>query len=268
MSEPPGREHRFARRLGALLMRIRPAPLASVLKELLCVRRIVVETPECTLWLDPASEFGQRLLTLGYYEPETSVVLKQILRPGGTFADVGANEGYFSLIASRIVGAGGRVLAVEPQKRLQEVLRRNFDLNGASNATIAAAAVSDAKGAAELNLAASMNTGSSSLMRRTRYRPRQETVPTETLAEIARQAGIGRIDLLKMDIEGWEYEAILGSRSLFEEGRVRAIVIEIHADHLRARGLEAGAIVDFLTGCGFRVATEFKALVFVLPGAQ
>jgi FkbM family methyltransferase len=265
MSEPFDSGHGFARSLGALLMRIRPAPLSSFIKAALGVRRIVVETKEGKMWLDPASEFGQRMLALGTYEPGTISVLRQVLKPGGTFADVGANEGFFSLLASRIVGPAGRVLAVEPQQRLQEVLRRNFALNGAGNVTVTASAVSDAEGVAELNLAPSMNTGASSFTARTRYRLKRQSVPTETLAEIVRKWGVERVDLVKMDIEGWEYEAILGSRALFSERRVGAIVLELHDDHLRRRGLEAGRITGFLTECGYAHAAQFDALVFALP---
>lgn len=249
-----------------MLMRVRPAPLAVVIKTLLGVRRIEAQTPEGRFWLDPASEFGQRLLTLGIYEPDSIAALKGILKPGGTFADVGANEGYFSVLASAIVGNAGRVLAVEPQNRLQEVLRRNFALNNAENVTLAAVAVTAEPGVAELSLAASMNTGASSLTGRARYKLERQTVPTVTLSALVEEWGVDRVDLLKMDIEGSEHEAIFGSRSLFESGLVRAIVLELHHDHLRARGLGEKAIVDFLLGCGYRQAAGFEALVYLLPG--
>jgi FkbM family methyltransferase len=189
------------------------------------------------------------------------------MRPGGTFADVGANEGYFSVVGSRIVGPNGRVLTVEPQKRLHAVLKRNFMLNSSNNVTVFAAAVSDANGVAELNLAPSMNTGASSLMRRTRYTPERELVPTQTLSEIIDQSGVGRVDLLKMDIEGWEYEAILGSRTIFETGLIRALCLELHTDHLRARGLDSRLVTTFLVDCGYRHAPEFETLVFLLSDA-
>jgi FkbM family methyltransferase len=249
-------------------MRIRPAPFAVAIKTLLRVKRTEVETSEGKFWLDPASEFGQRLLNKGIYEPEMVATLKRFLRPGDAFADVGANEGYFSVIASRIVGSEGRVLAVEPQNRLQPVLARNFEINECRNATVTAAAVSDAAGVAELNLAPSMNTGASSLMQRTRYTPKRETVPTRTLQDIVTASRIGKINLLKMDIEGWEYEAILGSRPLFETGVIRAITVELHADHLRARGLDFKPIVDFLQGCGYKSVADSETLVFALADGR
>lgn len=252
-----------AQRIGSLLMRVRPAPLAVVFKSLLRVQRLEVPTPEGTFWADPASDFGQRLLTVGRYEPELAATLRRLLRPGQVFADVGANEGYFSVLASRLVGSSGRVLAVEPQSRLQPVLRRNFALNHADNVTITAAVVSNDIGVAELNLAPSMNTGATSLIRSTRYGLQRESVPALPLAEILTRAGLTTVDLLKLDIEGWEYEAILGSQDIFRQGRVRAITLELHPQHLEKRGLSITPIMEFLQAAGFRHAPEFETLVFL-----
>ena len=267
MTSPKQRTHWLACRVGAALMRVRPAPVAVALKNLLGIRRIEIPSQEGTFWLDPASEFGQRLLTIGSCEPELVATMHRLLRPGNTFADIGANEGYFSVVAARLVGPTGRVLAIEPQNRLQEVLHRNFALNAAHNVTLVRSAVSDAAGVAELNLAPSMNTGATSLMRRTRYALERETVPLRTLTDIFSAAGLERIDLLKMDIEGWEYEAILGSPALFASGAIRAISLELHPDHLRDRGLDAQRIVDFLQGCGYRYAADFETIVFLRTDA-
>src|SRR4051812_38970298 len=114
------------------LARVRPAPVASALKRLLRVRRRAVTTPEGTFWIDPVSNLGLELLR-GRYEPSLTEVVRRYLRPGGVFVDVGANEGYFSAIAARLVGPTGRVVAVEPQARLRPVLEENFRLNGVAN---------------------------------------------------------------------------------------------------------------------------------------
>jgi FkbM family methyltransferase len=259
-------------RTGRLLMRVRPAPLAAMLKKILGVQRLVAPTVEGTFWVDPASYQGLRVLESGVYEPEMLATLRRFLKPGDIFADVGANEGYFSVVASRLVGPAGRVLAVEPQKRLEPVLRRNFELNHSSNVTLVAAAVSDRPGESQIHLTPGMNNSASSLMQPTRYPLARQTVRTATLAEILREAGIERCALLKIDIEGWEYEAVLGSRSLFAEGRVAAIALELHPHLLAARGLDGGDITRFLADCGYRAVPEFENLVLArenppAPGA-
>jgi FkbM family methyltransferase len=260
-------------RMGRFLMSVRPAPLAAGLKKLLRVRRFVAPTVEGTFWVDPASYQGLRVLESGVYEPEMLATLQRFLKPGDTFADVGANEGYFSVVASRLVGPTGRVLAVEPQLRLQPILQRNFELNQSGNVTLVAAAVSDQPGEAQIHLTPGMNNSASSLMQPTRYPLARQTVRTATLAEIFRDAGIERCALLKIDIEGWEYEAVLGSRSLFADGRVAAIALELHPHLLRARKLDGGEITRFLAGCGYRAVPGLENLVLVhespsAPGAS
>lgn len=239
-------------RLGRMLMRIRPAPLAAVLKFLLRVRRIEIATTEGHFWVDPASYQGQALLLDGLYERELLATVKALLPPGGTFVDLGANEGYFSVVAAGRVGPTGRVLAIEPQRRLEPVLRRNFELNSCTQTTLAAVAVSDHPGTAELHLTPSMNNSASGLRAPTRYPLFRQPVALATLAQVFAQAGIDRCDLLKIDIEGWEYEAVLGSRELFTARRVRRIALELHPHLLAPRGLDARAITDFLQSCGYR----------------
>lgn len=238
--------------LGRCLMRIRPAPLAAFLKQILCIRRLELATSEGRFWVDPASYQGQALLTAGIYEPEMLATVKRFLPTGGTFVDLGANEGYFSVVAARQVGPTGRVLAIEPQARLQPVLRRNFSLNGSDRVTLAPVAVSDHPGTGELHLTPSMNNSASGLRAPTRYALPRQSVPLATLAQVFAQAGIERCDLLKIDIEGWEYEAILGSQALFAEHRIRYLALELHPHLLTPRGLDASAITAFLARCDYR----------------
>ena len=249
--------------LGDFLMRVRPAPLAALLKALLLVRRVEHATPEGTFWIDPASYQGLALARHGVYEPELLATVKNRLRPGGVFVDVGANEGYFSVVASRIVGLSGRVLSIEPQARLQRVLRRNFELNGCANTRLVAAAVSDRPGQAVLHLTPGVNNSASSFHRPTRYPLLRQRVPTLPLEAILDQAGVQSCDLMKIDIEGWEYEAVLGSRALFTSGRVRALALELHPQLLAPRGLDAEQITLFLAGCGYHEVLGLGHLLLV-----
>ena len=95
-----------------------------------------------------ASNFGFRLTSAQGYEPETKALLVSFLKPGMVFVDLGANEGFFSVVASRLVGSGGKILAIEPQARLGSVIRRNLELNLAANVTLAQVAISAEAGVA------------------------------------------------------------------------------------------------------------------------
>jgi FkbM family methyltransferase len=238
------------------------------MKRLLRIKRLVVRAEIGSFFVDPVSHLGDLLIREGRYEPDMEATLRRYLRPGGVFADVGANEGYFSVLAGQIVGPAGRVIAVEPQARLRPVIEENARLNGLQNVTLENVAVSDADGTAELYLAPDLNTGSSGLARQNRYAVPTQPVRTTTLAKLLSAAGIGPVDLMKMDIEGFEFEAILGSKDLFRDGSVRAFALELHPSVIRGRGHDADELVRFLNDCGYREDRSTGNAVFVWSAAK
>src|SRR5262245_36127074 len=106
---------------------------------------------------------GRHVYVRGEYEPATGLVLKALLRPGGTFIDVGANAGYFSLLASTCVGPAGRVWAFEPVPVTREELLANLRLNDAGNVRVFAQALSNAAGTATFSVGPANHRGTSSL---------------------------------------------------------------------------------------------------------
>src|SRR4030081_1913660 len=86
------------------LRRIRPAPLQVFITTILRVsRRREISFGDYTFHCDPVSDLGSRLLR-GTYEDDMTQVLNKYLRPGGVFLDLGANEGFFTVLGSRLVG--------------------------------------------------------------------------------------------------------------------------------------------------------------------
>jgi FkbM family methyltransferase len=258
-ANPPPRQASIV--LGRWLLRVRPAPLASVLKRLLGIRRLELATPQGVFWIDPGSYQGAVLAQHGVYEADTLAVLESTVRSGDTFVDVGANEGYFTVVASRLAGPTGRVFAVEPQQRLQDILRRNLALNHCQNVEVSALAITDEAGQAQLHLTPDMNNSASGLTQSTRYRLATQVVECVTLAEAfaARQVGEA---VVKMDIESWEYEAILGSPELFRSGRVRVLILELHEAIMAARGRDPAKITAFLTECGYQAHADSFGIVW------
>jgi FkbM family methyltransferase len=252
----------FPFRLGFWLLHIRPAPLAVALKRLLGLRRREVRTESGTFWLDPVSDPGQCVAQFGNYDPSVSALLRRVLRPGDTFIDVGANEGFISVLAAQLVGPAGRVVAVEPQARLQPVLRRNFELNHVS-AELCPVALPNRAGAAELQLAPDTNNSSTGFTNATRYRLARQSVETLTLTDLLTRLNIATPFVLKIDIEGWEHEAVFGSQEIFRRQLVRALILELHPSLLRARGLAPEAIPDFLATCGYDHLPDSRGCVWV-----
>jgi FkbM family methyltransferase len=233
------------------LCRVRPAFVGSFLKKVLRIRRRVVETSQGRFFVDPASEFGRALCSPRGYEPQLISSLQTLLKAGDTFVDVGANEGFYSILASRLVGASGIVICVEPQSRLQAILFRNIAENAAHNVHVFQRAIGDAVGIATLCITPDVNTGASGLFRMTRYKLPTESVPQTTLTNLLKLLNLPRIKLMKIDIEGFEYEAVLGSRELFEQGVIEHLALELHPHILKARGKREADILDFLTASGY-----------------
>jgi FkbM family methyltransferase len=238
------------------LWRVRPALLASGIARCTgLARRRPLTTPLGTFWISPTSYLGMCLLQAGIYEPEMCRFLAQSLRPGDVFLDIGANEGYFSVLASRLLGPRGRVIAVEPQQRLTPVIRKNVELNGCQNVTLVEALLAAEDGEEQLTLSSAMNNGSSSVHLPGRLNwliPRQRTRAL-TLDTLFRELGLQRADTAKVDIEGSEWDMLLGAKSrTLAERRIGLLSLDIHESVLRHRGLDPGILRQYVRACGYR----------------
>jgi FkbM family methyltransferase len=162
------------------------------------------------------------------------LTLVDFLKPGATFLDMGANEGFFSVMGAKLCGPHGRVVAVEPQNRMIPVIQENLRLNGLSNVTIVDAAVSDRAGAGIIHLFPEVNTGASGMTHAPRYHVPSQTVAKRTPTQILDHENLAHVDLMKVDIEGSEWEMINGSLEAFSTHRIRSMVMEIQ--HSTASG--------------------------------
>lgn len=121
---------------------------------------------------------------------------------GGVFVDVGANVGTFAVVMALHVGRQGRVLAIEPYPSAHQRLAFNTSQLAFENVTLVRSAVGDTEGELTMSTAAD-NLGAS------RVSDRGITVPVKKLTAVLGEAGIARIDALKIDIEGYEDKALI-----------------------------------------------------------
>jgi FkbM family methyltransferase len=247
-------------------MKVRPAPFASLLKRALRIKRVEISTAEGRFWVDPASLNGLELAETGQYDPATLAVIRRLVGAGDTFVDIGANEGYFTVVASHLVGPSGSVIAVEPQLRIQAVLKRNLDRNACENVRIVQAAITDHSGRSTLHLTADVNNAASGLAAPTRYRLAEQPVTLMTLSELMDTVQ-GSSIVVKMDIESFEHEAVHGGEDVFRSGRIRALILELHYDMLRRRELDVEAVPRLLGACGYEQPEGWSGLVWARPGS-
>ncbi len=146
----------------------------------------------------------------GMFEPETVRAFAALLAPGMTVLDVGANVGLFTLVAAHGSGPPAGSHAFEPTPELAAHILRNLELNGLENVTVNEIAVSDVAGRATLHLVEPDDPGENSIVNPV---PGCRTleVPTVTLDGYIAEHAVGRVDVIKIDIEGAEMPALRGA---------------------------------------------------------
>ncbi len=192
-----------------------------------------------------------QLFYSGWFEPIFTSLFLDLLAPGQTVFDVGANLGYYSLLAWERLGERGRVFAFEPDENSLARLRTNLSLNNAGAVELIEAAVSDKVGCASFWNSSSdqANQGGASLVG---AGDRQVQVPTTSLDAFVTQRGMGQIDLLKMDIEGGEALAIPGMIESLRAGRVRFLLLEMHRAAVMRSQQSPAALIEMICKAGYR----------------
>jgi FkbM family methyltransferase len=197
------------------------------------------------LWVRPTDpHIGLPLARDGRYEPHVTRALCALLRPGATFVDVGANVGYFSLLAATRVGPSGRVIAFEPRPDNVALLRRAVEENGFGQVEIHACAVAASE--QEISFCASGSVQSSGRLMQAGEAGR-ELVPTvRAVALDTVLADAPRVDVIKMDIEGAEPLALDGMRAVLARHRPVIITEFCPALLVTTSGVEPRAYLDAL----------------------
>ena len=195
----------------------------------------------------------------GMYEPLETRCAHAFLKPGDTFVDVGANWGYFSLLAACLVGDSGRVIALEPEPGLHQQLLENIHENNFNQVRTLRLAASDTKGEAHFsgNLEQDGNSGLNRLLTGEAARQAQITAPTNTLDAVLESEGIRRIALLKMDIEGAEALAVPGLTKTLTERRIDKLLLEVHPAMIKGFGKTLRSICKPIVEHGYEA--------FVIP---
>lgn len=250
-----------------LLRKVRPAPLQAAILGLAGLsRRREIPYGEYTFYSDPTSTFGYGLLN-GGYEPKMVEVLRRYLHAGSLFLDLGANEGFFSVVASKLVGSRGQVISIEPQTRLISTLQKNLSLNQCYNCRVIQCALTDKNGKATIYLAPTTNTGSTSLYRTKLYPVRKEIVSAWKLEDLLVRCGIETIDLVKVDVEGGEYSIFMSvSERFLASGVLRSVAVEYHSQLLEKQGLSFGEIHQKFLSCGYSLNHSIGPLVYEFRG--
>ncbi len=225
-----------------------------------CVRKLVRSAlPAGTkLWVQVPAGLGRGLwfrvdprFELGYsngdYEPWLQELLREQLRPGDCFYDVGAHTGFFALIATTFLGPSGKVVAFEPDPDNAASLHANLAKNSITQVMVVQAAVWSSAGHLTFQRALEdSNRTQGQIVARQESNPGKIEVRAIQLDEFVFAEGNPAPQLIKMDIEGAEWEALQGARALLERAKPK-LLCEIHHPE------QIGIIQEYLQRLGYLV---------------
>lgn len=185
----------------------------------------LVTTHGFDICLDPRDMgVSPSIAVLGWHEMKTTELFIKLIGRGSTVVDVGANVGFFTLLAAKLCGKEGRVFSFEPEPTSFSLLRRSVDKNNFDNVRPFQKCISNADTPQLLHLSATHNKGLHSIARD--LGGPSILVQSTKLDTLASTFGLNSIDLLKIDAEGAEPEVLEGASSLLAGSRVRNIIME------------------------------------------
>jgi FkbM family methyltransferase len=180
---------------------------------------------------------SQELAVYRVHEPLATSLMQRVLKPGMNVVDIGSNIGYYALLEARLVGATGKVIAIEPVSENSEQLSRNVKANGYHNISIHKVAIGDRNGIAPLYVSKKSNWHS---LYPVPSSTRETNVRVTTLDSLLAPLGLPTVDMVRMDLEGYEVVVFRGMVQTLENYSPR-VLLELHP-HLIGRE----ATVDFL----------------------
>lgn len=161
----------------------------------------------------PQSGSASLIYYQGLSEYETADFVERVLKPGMTFLDIGAHIGEYTLLAAQLVGSEGKVYAFEPQPSLFPILAKNVKQNGLEHVELNQTAVSNSEGKIEFAVASESSV--SSIRNNASDESKYKLIHVKSVSlDNFWSKHTGRIDLIKIDVEGAEKLVFEGAKRL------------------------------------------------------
>jgi FkbM family methyltransferase len=184
----------------------------------------------------------------GIYEPFETEFIKKEIRKGDVVVDIGANIGYYTLIFAKLVGPEGKVFAFEPDPVNFALLTKNIETNGYKNVEPVRKAVSNRTGVSRLYLSKS----SAADHRIYDSKDGRKSIEIETVSlDDYFKSYKGKIDFIKMDIQGSEGAAIQGMPELLKNSRLK-MIMEYWPKAANKFGIDPESLLRLVSESGFK----------------
>ncbi len=186
----------------------------------------------------------------GCFELYISRAIEQLVKPGMTVLDIGANIGCHALRMARLA-KGGRVIAFEPMEWAWRRLRRNLQLNDLPNIEVEKTALSDVNGFRDIVFQTSWKIDPAE--EDAALSP--ERVKFMTLDEYVKERSLQSVDLIKLDVDGYEYKVLRGGRRTLESF-LPTLIMELGPAYLESVGDSFEELANNLFSLGYRFYSE------------
>lgn len=217
------------------------------------------------MYLDTSDPgISEELLFTGIHEELATKIFSQEISRGMTIVDIGANLGYYALLEASIIGEEGQVYALEPVRKNFDILIKNIAVNGYKNVKAYCKAVSSKSGTSTIALTDESNWGSmldmkaettSDYMKQKMYTLTRQVIAVDTVSldDFLDQEGINQINVIRMDIEGYEVEAIKGMLNTLKNTQPPLkLFFEIHNKVFDNPETTTGYLLEQLLSLGFK----------------
>jgi FkbM family methyltransferase len=205
------------------------------------------------------SKPAERAIPFNAFEPLITKKILGSIKKGDIVFDVGAWIGYYTLLAAKKVGTDGKVVAIEAHEKNIERLIKNVEMNQFSNVTILNMAAGEESYIGTLMEGKDSST-THQITKDSSQSPKGENlivadtpikVKVETLDNVIRNLGITEVNLLILDIEGYEYFALKGLKHCLSNGIIKSLICEIHPRILEQYGSSERDVINILEAQGY-----------------
>jgi FkbM family methyltransferase len=232
---------------------LKPAPIRGLVQKAICLLiPPELEIKGVALVLNQKDAIVSGNIALGCYEPYNLEVFESLLRPGMNVLDVGANIGLYSAIASRKVGSNGTVIAIEPDATNCSFIERTKRRNGLTNLVIIEKAAGERIGDTFLYLCET-NKADHRIYDAQESRTRV-AIKMVTLDSVLIDQAIPRVDVLKIDTQGYEFFVAQGMRELIEHSPAVRILMEFWPWGITKAGGSPEQLLEFFSSRGFAIS--------------
>lgn len=214
---------------------LKPAPLRALANGV--IRSIVpaqVRRNGAQIVLNPSDPVISAALTFSVYEKAETKFLCGQFRPGMTFLDIGANVGYYTALASVRLKGEGRIISLEPDPENFSYLQKTVKANGFSNVDCIQKAASNVPG--KVTLYTSRDNRGDNRLYANDLSDSKVDVECVVLDDLMASLGVRQLDLVKIDVQGFEYNVIAGLRETLRRSPKCVILSEFWPQGLRDAG--------------------------------